>query len=819
VVSRQVVSHYEILTPLGKGGMGEVYVGLDTTLQRKVAVKALRTDQRLDAVARARLLREARILSQLDHPNICRVYDFVEEGDRDFLILELIEGQSLREALRGGVAPAFNLAIAGQIAAALAAAHGAGVVHRDLKPENVMLLPDHTVKVLDFGLARSFEGPAPAPEGRAAAMWAAAPLLDTVAPAHTIAETLVTMDGALVGTPMYMSPEQVEGASATTASDMYAFGLLLQELYMREPPFPPGSDVHAVLTRILTGNVPAPVGLGRDLTDLITRLKALAPAQRPTALDTVERLSAIREKPRQRLQYAAAALLVLAAVGGGIKYAVDVTRERTAALAAREEATQRRGQAEALIGFMLGDLRGKLQRVGRLDILDDVGQRAMAYFAAVPEASISNEELFRRSQAVHQIGQVRQARGDMKGAAAAYDESLKLVQSLAGRDPSNGEWQIGLATSHFYAGDILRLQSDFDGAMRHYSAYRDIAKALVDREPANPTYLLELSYGHSNVAAALQAKGDFEGARRELDVSLALKEQLAARDPADAESAEAVANGHNRLGIVLERLGEPALALEHYQQDLDIGEGLLQKSPNDTQRLRQVSDAASYVGGIHRDTGDLPLAASHFARVLRMKQELFELDPTNIVSRRDLAMASHLQATLLVERGQYRDAIRLLQTADAMIRPLRERNDQFARDSALVDVALGTAYLAAGEVESARAHALAAVTPLRALKEKSPADRETRMALARAYLVDADASVQRGETQRASLSWQGAYEALSEIAPASKEHRLRAVWARTLMSLGRVDDAAPIVNDLQRAGFRNRALQESWQRAQTARRQ
>src|SRR5688572_13507872 len=153
----RIVSHYRVLESLGMGGMGEVYAGLDETLKRKVALKAIRRDQRLSAHAKARFLREARLLSQLDHPNICRVYDYIEGDDSDWLVLELIEGKSLQSVSAAGLDARTRLHIAQQIADVLVATHTAGVVHRDLKPGNVMLTRGDVVKVLDFGLAQSFE--------------------------------------------------------------------------------------------------------------------------------------------------------------------------------------------------------------------------------------------------------------------------------------------------------------------------------------------------------------------------------------------------------------------------------------------------------------------------------------------------------------------------------------------------------------------------------------------------------------------------------------------------------------------------------------
>ena len=202
------ISHYRILYPLGAGGMGEVYAAIDETLQRRVALKAIRVDRRLDEDAQARFLREARILSQLDHPNICRAYDYLRAGDHDWLVLELIDGENLKEALEHGIDRTQKLRIAEQIASVLVATHEAGIVHRDLKPGNVMVTPTGDVKVLDFGLARPDAGRVAAPADSAAA---ALQLL-------TVPDTEVTRtmsSGSVAGRSSYET--QSEGITGTLA--------------------------------------------------------------------------------------------------------------------------------------------------------------------------------------------------------------------------------------------------------------------------------------------------------------------------------------------------------------------------------------------------------------------------------------------------------------------------------------------------------------------------------------------------------------------------------------------------------------------------
>jgi serine/threonine protein kinase len=155
----RVVSHYRIVERLGGGGMGAVYVAEDEALGRRVAIKAIRHDLRDLERLRERFQREARLLSRLDHPGICRVHDYVAGADDDFLVLELIQGRTLSGHAEGGVERPEALRIAAAINEALIAAHGQAIVHRDLKPANVMVTDEGVVKVLDFGLARPIRSP------------------------------------------------------------------------------------------------------------------------------------------------------------------------------------------------------------------------------------------------------------------------------------------------------------------------------------------------------------------------------------------------------------------------------------------------------------------------------------------------------------------------------------------------------------------------------------------------------------------------------------------------------------------------------------
>jgi len=300
---------------IGAGGMGAVYRGFDERLERTVAVKVVHAGESIDGYGRARFLREARVLSKLDAPGICRIYDVIEREDGDCLVLELIEGQTLRELLPT-LARAEALRIALAIARVLTQAHDRGIVHRDLKPENVMRTPAGEVKVLDFGLARAISGEAD--------------VSLTDAPADGISDSDVTLPlrsedgmrttaGSVVGTLHYMSPEQARGRALTDASDIYSLGILLIEMLQQGRGGAYGDAVGLALLERVRRAARAPFDSGdRAVNALVERMTLPNAGDRPRAADVVRALESIVDRPRRRRQrllvagIAAACALVLA---------------------------------------------------------------------------------------------------------------------------------------------------------------------------------------------------------------------------------------------------------------------------------------------------------------------------------------------------------------------------------------------------------------------------------------------------------------------------------------------------------------------------
>jgi eukaryotic-like serine/threonine-protein kinase len=231
----QKLAHYEIVEPIGKGGMGEVYLARDKKLERDVAIKVLPEEFSRDAERLARFKREAKVLASLNHPNIAAIHGIEESGPTHFLVLELVPGDTLQSRLsRGRLAVGEALTLATQVAAALAEAHDKGIVHRDLKPGNVMLTEDGQVKVLDFGLARAFAEDPPESDS------SLSPTLTRDA----------TQTGVILGTAAYMSPEQARGRELDKRSDVFSFGAVLFEMLSGTRAFH-GEDVSDILASVI----------------------------------------------------------------------------------------------------------------------------------------------------------------------------------------------------------------------------------------------------------------------------------------------------------------------------------------------------------------------------------------------------------------------------------------------------------------------------------------------------------------------------------------------------------------------------------------
>lgn len=386
---------YEVGECIGAGGMARVYRAFDRRLRRPVALKILHTS---DSEASRRLLQEARAQALVRHDHVLDVYDTGELNGRPYIAMRYVAGGSLSDLVGGPGADREaglerKVRLMAQAAEGLHAAHRAGLLHGDIKPSNVLVeeTPDGELKawIGDFGIATGAEASAPGA-------------------------------GGLAGTPQFMAPELLAGerAWADHRSDVYSLGVTLFQVLSGE--LPPRAGARRGELRERAPELPP------DLVAVVALCLAWNPCERyPSARAVADDLrrfldgevvAAYADDPVYRLSRFAARHRTLLAVTG-MAAVLLASAWTTAAMAVQADARskQYRVQAEELIIFTLFDLRDKLEPLGRLDLLDDVGERAMRYFAAVPEAELSDEELARRLMA---LSQIRRGKGFRKSRGA-----------------------------------------------------------------------------------------------------------------------------------------------------------------------------------------------------------------------------------------------------------------------------------------------------------------------------------------------------------------------------------------------------------------
>lgn len=337
----ELIGPYRLVSQLGKGAMGEVWRARDERLDRYVALKVLPADLAGDVERRARMLREAKAAAAIRHPNVVTLFDIVAHGGEDILVMELVEGRTLSDTLRKDGRPSLELALRWieRVADALVAAHARGILHRDIKAANIMVTPDG-VKVLDFGLAKLRDGDAPPLAGASMQIPAssstsrialdetmpseprvAGPALDETADASLDLQSYKTHAGQLLGTPLYMAPEQIEGALPDERSEVFSVGVLAHEILAGKPPYT--ATTMDALFRQITVETPPPIdGIPDSVQAIVSRALTKDPAARIASMKELrDAIGAERRRlfapPARRWPLAvAAALLVAGAVAG-----------------------------------------------------------------------------------------------------------------------------------------------------------------------------------------------------------------------------------------------------------------------------------------------------------------------------------------------------------------------------------------------------------------------------------------------------------------------------------------------------------------------
>jgi tetratricopeptide (TPR) repeat protein len=623
--------HYVVGDEIARGGMGRILRARDRRLGRAVALKE--TFVKTGDTAK-RFEREAKITARLQHPSIVQLHEAgVWPSGEPFFAMQLVKGRSLAEVVAGAKTLEERIALLPNVLAvadAIAYAHSERVIHRDLKPRNVLVGDFGETVVIDWGLAKDLD---------------TAEDIDAVPGGD---DPGLTALGTVIGTPAYMPPEQALGESVDERADVYALGAMLFHVLSGRAPVL-GNSSEEVLASVVSGDVPALAAIQpdvpADLLAIVAKAMAFAADDRyRTArelahdlrrfqtgqLVSVHRYSAgqlvRRWLRRHRAAVTVIAIALAVLVGFGVLSIHQILVAEHAADEQRRAAVQNRGDAEDLMTFMLGDLREKLQPIGKLDLLDSVAKKATVYYERRDSKTLADRR--EHAVALGSLGDVLLAQGHTADAIVQYRAALAETVGLVAADPTNASWQRDLSIRHSHLGTALATQGDTTAALDEYRQDLAISASLAAAAPDDLTRQRDVSVSHEKIADMLDTQGKFTEALAEYRASLAISERLAQLAPSDNRERD-VSVGHERLGDLLAAHEDTDAGLREHRAALAIRERLGARDPSNTDWQRDLSGSHTEIGELLTIQGDFPGALVELEAALQINNKLAARDPSN----------------------------------------------------------------------------------------------------------------------------------------------------------------------------------------------
>jgi len=655
---------YRVTAEIGRGGMGVVYRAErdDDAFHKEVALKLLHTGLESDFFV-ARFRRERQILASLEHPNIARLLDGgADENGRPYFVLELVEGQHIDHYCREhALDVTARLHLVRTACSAVALAHSRLVVHCDLKPANVLVTADGTVKLLDFGIAKLLarDTTEPAPAATATGWWM---------------------------TPEYASPEQVRGEPVTTATDVYALGVMLYELLTGLKPYdlgsrspeevvraiceqeavrpsqalldPPSTDLGGRTPRVSPAGAPDANSrrlrrrLEGDLDVIVLRALAKDPARRyPSVVhlseDLRRHLGGLPIRARaDRFAYrarkflarhraaAAATVLVLASLCGGL---VATVREARVAREQRAVAERRFEEVRRLAGTFIFEVHDDVASLpGSTPVRKRIVELGLEYLERLEKEAGGDRTLqaelaaaYERIAAV-QGGVGEPNLGDHEGAVRSQRRALALREAVAKATHTDLDAQLALAQAHGTLGDLLGAGGDQEGRRREYREALAIRSAAAARAPGDPAVRRAVASSLWDGAQLEVDEGELtaglQGFEQALEIYRSLAEAPAARDGDRRNLALAC----KKVGAVRSVVGDPSGALASLESALAIDEARLAQTPGRPETSLDVSFDHGDLGYVLLKLGRAREAAAHYERAVELRRTVAAADPADV---------------------------------------------------------------------------------------------------------------------------------------------------------------------------------------------
>ncbi len=506
-------------------------------------------------------------------------------------------------------------------------------------------------------------------------------------------------------------------------------------------------------------------------------------------------LDVLRQRELQRKQKRMAAITISSLLVAGVMVVMAVN-----AVLARSEADQRRQQAEDLLGFMVGDLRSNLTSIGRLDLLEDVGEQAMSYFATVDVNTLTDGELLKQSQVLTQLGEIRIEQLQYDEALASFNEAYERSAALQKNNPLDGETLFNRSQAEFWVGFVHWRSGSLSDARQWLVQYRDSALELFALDPSRDDWLQEVAYGHHNLAVLDQDSGDLESASAGFHREIEIWDAVLARSSADAGIERERADAFSFLGNVALKQGKMAAALENYGQSADVYRALVENDENNARLLNDLAFGVQLMGETSALMGDLDAALSHAGEASALFESLVARDPANLNWLRASAKPKITQAQVFAAQQRWNDALAVIEPSVALLDAIiedgnadlnvRSQNASALAVKAWVQKATGNSTGALASIETA-------VSELEVIEQSGRLNDERLGLVASLYVLRGEIQAGAGEQDAAADNWRRADELLQAKALASESPFLLDPWVRVLSWTDRRPQAKEVSDALQ----------------------
>ena len=509
---------------------------------------------------------------------------------------------------------------------------------------------------------------------------------------------------------------------------------------------------------------------------------------------------ALKQREQQRRNRRMAIITAAALVIMAITTTLAIT-----AVIARNDAERRQKQAEDLVGFMLGDLNDKLREVQRLDILQVVDDKAMAYFATLPTKDVTDSALALRVEALEKIGSVREDQGKMPEALEAYRAASSIAEELWHRSPGDVMREADYANSLTWIGNAYWFQGDLEHAARNFDIASQKLRAAAAARPDDSDLAYRLSSALTNMGRVLETRGDFAGARPYFEEEQKIFERLSAREPDNTRWQSELGDAHSNLGKLALEQGRLDQTVAEYHADLTIKKKLVALDANNQDAKQNLAISNALLGRTLAICGNTEAAREHLADAVSGLKELIAFDSTQADFRRLFARYSEQLGGLLRQLGQFdaagaadADSLRELEALTAK----DATNTQWQQDLAQSRLESARLALARHDTAGAEKIAVPARDALSNLLKDSPDNRNLILLAAHAEIVFGQITAAGGEAAASREHWARASEQLAGPASSGSDITFLAAWATSLLLLDDVKAADPVVSKLAAMGYR-----------------